>query len=517
MKVTVNIFHPDRLKETTLIAGIFKDFEKFQAGDIPQGFEAQLEILRDQDKSDFEGNQNESFVMFSSIGIKSRHPKRLVLAGLGKPDEYSYETIRNSFGSIGNLCCEKEYTSIGLSLPVFKGSKLSRKDGISNSYTAVIEGLLLGAYRFNKFKSKNDKKDFNFENITVYARNKSDLAQIRKGLNYAMASSEVTSLARDLSNTPANFLTPSDLVSESRKVAREYNLKIQVISGKQLVQKKLNGILAVGKGSTNPPHLIILEYMHPSLKSRKGGTEPIVFIGKAVTFDSGGISLKPGANMHLMKHDMSGGAAVIGSMAGMAKLKLPVHAVGLVPAVENLPSGSATKPGDIIHYRNGKTIEVLNTDAEGRLILADALAYAEQYNPGVVVDVATLTGACVVALGSHAAGLMGNNEKLLKTIENVSELTGERVWKLPLWKNYQKELKADTADIKNIATREGGAITAAAFLLEFAENYNWAHIDIAGTAWTEKGGTYKPKGATGFGSRLLLNLAKQIHEQKLKF
>jgi leucyl aminopeptidase len=252
-------------------------------------------------------------------------------------------------------------------------------------------------------------------------------------------------------------------------------------------------------------------------KKSASGSQPIVFVGKAVTFDSGGISLKASAKMDLMKHDMSGGAAVIACMAGLAALKLPVHAVGVIPAVENLPSGRATKPGDIIKSPGGKTIEILNTDAEGRLIMADALVYAGQYKPLAVLDVATLTGACVVALGNNAAGLMGNSEKLLQTIEKVSETTGERVWRLPLWAPYRKEMKSDTADIKNVSGREGGAITAGAFLLEFAEDYNWAHIDIAGMAWTEKPKTYLPKGATGFCSRLLLGFAKSVSEKKLKF
>jgi leucyl aminopeptidase len=304
------------------------------------------------------------------------------------------------------------------------------------------------------------------------------------------------------------------LANQSRKIAKKYGLNIKVMSDKMLEQEQLNGILAVGKGSINTPYLIILEYKPRAVKKR--GSNPMVFVGKAVTFDSGGISLKPGAKMDLMKHDMSGGAAVIACMAGLAELKLPVHAVGLIPAVENLPSGSATKPGDVILSPSGKSIEVLNTDAEGRLIMADALAYAERYKPHFVVDVATLTGACVVALGSHAAGLMGNDDKLLDAITKVSEETGEKVWKLPLWEPYRKEMKGDTADIKNVSGREGGAITAAAFLLEFAEKYKWAHLDIAGMAWTEKPKSYMPKGATGFGSRLLLNLARGVGEKKIK-
>jgi leucyl aminopeptidase len=380
----------------------------------------------------------------------------------------------------------------------------------------MLEGLLLGAYRFNRYKSGEDINDFSFEKIVIYSRSAGDSYAVRKGADYARVSADITTIARDLSNTPSNDLTPVVLTNQCRKIAKKYGLTIRVLSENALEQEQLRGILAVGKGSINPPYMIVLEHRPGKKTKSKKGTKPLVFVGKAVTFDSGGISLKPGEKMALMKHDMSGGAAVIACMAGLAALKVPVHAYGLIPAVENLPSGTASKPGDVIRTPSGKSIEILNTDAEGRLIMADALSYAERYNPSLVVDMATLTGACVVALGTHAAGLMGNDDKLMDAIEKVSGTTGEKVWKLPLWKPYRNEMKGDTGDIKNVSGREGGAITAAAFLLEFAEKYRWAHVDIAGMAWTEKPKAYMPKGATGFGSRLLLNLAMDVANKKLK-
>ncbi|UCH89207.1 MAG: leucyl aminopeptidase [Thermoplasmata archaeon] len=512
MKIAVNMLQPEKLKTKTIIMGVLNNFENLNKSEIPPGFEKQLEILLDSKNSDFKGKLNEIMVLYSSMGIKTKHPYRLILVGLGDPQDLFLESIREGCGTAGNLCNDKNIDSIGIIIPAGRITRLPRKEELFLVSSAVVEGLILGAYRFNKYKSGKDKSDFKFENIIVYARSGSDIPSMRKGINYADVSSEITAVARDLSNTPSNDLTPGELVKRARSIARKYGLKIKVITGDSLEQNQMSGIIAVGKGSSNPPSMIILEYVPKRARNPK----PVVFVGKAVTFDSGGISLKPGANMALMKHDMSGGAAVIASLAGLAKLGAPVHAVGLIPAVENLPSGTATRPGDVITSKTGKSIEILNTDAEGRLILADALAYANRYEPGIVVDVATLTGACVVALGTHTAGLMGNNEKLLDAIVKLSEQTGERVWKLPLWKPYRNEMTGDTADIKNVSGREGGAITAAAFLLEFAEKYKWAHIDIAGMAWTEKPAPYKPKGATGFSARLLMALGNNIGEQKLK-
>jgi leucyl aminopeptidase len=491
MKISIKALQPDKIKMESTVICVFDKFEHFSKNEIPAGFEAQIEILMNSKASDFKGKLSEILVLYSNLGLQTKSPSRLILAGMGSAKDYSIEKLREAFGNIGNLCCEKKFNELGLILPSKKGSRLSRKEDALQSATAVIEGLLLGSYRFNKYKSGEDVTEFDFEDITVFSRSAADIPSLRKGVEYAKVSTEIAKIARDLTNTPSNDLTPTELTKRSKTIAKKYGLQARIISGNMLQQQKLNGILAVGKGSVNPPHLIILEYIPASLKGKSGKTKPIVFIGKAVTFDSGGISLKPGANMDLMKMDMAGGAAVISSIAGLAMLKAPIHAVGLIPAVENLPSGSAQRPGDIIEYKNGKFIEVLNT------------------------DVATLTGACVVALGSHAAGLMGNSEKLMDTIEKVSKQTGEPVWKLPLWKPYSSEMKSEIADVKNVSGREGGAITAAAFLLEFAEKYEWAHIDIAGMAWVNKTSSFTPRGATGFSSRLLLALGKTIADKKL--
>jgi leucyl aminopeptidase len=266
---------------------------------------------------------------------------------------------------------------------------------------------------------------------------------------------------------------------------------------------KMGALLGVARGSQEPPTFIILEH-----SAGKQNLETIVLVGKGVTFDSGGISIKPSERMEEMKFDMSGGAVVMGAMKAIAQLKMPFHVVGLIPAVENLPSGTSMKPGDILRASSGTTIEIINTDAEGRVILADALTYAKRYKPKAVIDLATLTGACVVALGPHASGLFSTDSELRDAIKSAAEKAGERVWPFPLWDDYHDDIKSDYADIKNSAGRAGGAITAAAFLSQFAEGYPWAHLDIAGTAWTDKEKAYISKGGTGWGVRLLLQFLK---------
>jgi leucyl aminopeptidase len=292
-------------------------------------------------------------------------------------------------------------------------------------------------------------------------------------------------------------MTPTVIAAKARQLAREFGLKLQVLERSQMEKLGMGALLGVSSGSAQPPKFIIVEY-------RKGGKKPfIALVGKTITFDSGGISIKPSENMDKMKDDMSGGAAVLGALRTAAALKLPLNIVGLLPATENMPSGSAYKPGDVLRTMSGRTIEIINTDAEGRLILSDALAYACRYKPAAIVDIATLTGACRVALGQEATGMLGTDEKLKQKIREAGEKTGERVWELPLWEAYYDLIKSDIADMKNAGGRDGGVITAAALLSKFVQDYPWVHLDIAATAWTEKDRPYTPKGATGIGMRLL--------------
>ena len=304
-------------------------------------------------------------------------------------------------------------------------------------------------------------------------------------------------MVRDMVNSPSADMTPTVIAGIARTLARKHHLKVQVLERDRMRKLGMGALLGVAAGSVQPPKFIIAEY-------RGGGKKPFVaLVGKAITFDSGGISIKPSENMDRMKDDMSGGAAVLGAIANAAALKLPLNIVALVPSTENMPSGSALKPGDVLRTMSGKTIEILNTDAEGRLILSDALAYACRYKPAVIVDIATLTGACRVALGQEASGMLGTSDKFKQHIREAGEKTGERVWELPLWDGYQDLIKSDIADMKNAGGRDGGVITAACLLSKFVEKYPWVHLDIAATAWTEKDRPYTPKGATGLGCRLL--------------
>ena len=313
-------------------------------------------------------------------------------------------------------------------------------------------------------------------------------------------------LAKDLGNLPGNVCTPTYLADQARALAKEHSLSVQVLERQDMEKLGMGSFLSVAKGSDEPPKFIILQHKGGSKKDK-----PVVLVGKGITFDSGGISLKPGADMDEMKYDMSGAASVLGALKAAAMLSLPLNVVGLIPTCENLPSGRANKPGDIVTSMSGQTIEILNTDAEGRLILCDALTYAERYEPAAVVDIATLTGACVIALGHVATGVMANNDALARELIHAGETAYDRCWQLPLWDDYQEQLKSNFADMANIGGRPAGTITAACFLSRFTKKYDWAHLDIAGTAW--KSG--KDKGSTGRPVPLLVHFLATRAEKKV--
>jgi aminopeptidase A. Metallo peptidase. MEROPS family M17 len=298
-------------------------------------------------------------------------------------------------------------------------------------------------------------------------------------------------LARELGNLPGNLCTPSYLAEQAYALAEQYpRLEVEVLDEAQMAELGMGALLSVARGSRQPPNLIV---MHN--RGAPQETKPLVLVGKGLTFDAGGISLKPAAEMDEMKYDMAGGAAVMGALRAVCELDLPLHLIGVVPATENLPDGAANKPGDIVTSLSGQTIEILNTDAEGRLILCDALTYCERFEPEIVIDLATLTGACVIALGKHPAGLFTNDDRLAEELLAAGEAAGDRAWRLPLWEEYQTQLDSNFADMANVGGRDGGAITAACFLSRFTKNYRWAHLDIAGIAWLsgkEKGGTGRP-------------------------
>jgi leucyl aminopeptidase len=362
-------------------------------------------------------------------------------------------------------------------------------------YEGVSEGALLASYQFRG--SKTDEAPKRVQTAHFFAP-KTYEPQARRGEIIAQG----TMLARNLVNSPANFMTPKDLANAARKMARETGLRCEVFDRPRIEKEKMGLLLGVAQGSEEDPRFVVLEYGKP-----RKGQGPLVFVGKGVTFDSGGISIKPATNMEQMKYDMSGAAAVVGAMHNVAKLKPAAHVIGIFAATENMPSGKATKPGDVHIGRSGKSVEIINTDAEGRLILADALDYAKTFKPSAVVNAATLTGACVIALG-HAIGVMGNNADLLAAVKSAAEHVGERAWELPMFDEYGDSLKSEVADLKNVSGGRGaGTITAAKFLEKFTD-YPWVHLDVAGAAWEDKDHPYRPKGGTGVAVRTFTQLAE---------
>ena len=429
---------------------------------------------------------------------KKTFAKRILLAGIGKKEKITNDTIRFVSGKIAQKASElklKEFSII--TPPSYLIEPIS-------AVSQITEGCKMALYKFEKFKSKQERTDPDLS-ILVSKSNR-----ISKAIKNSEIISDGVIFTKSIANLPPNECTPTTLATFAKSIAKKNKMKCVVFSQNELKKKGFGGITAVGKGSKNEPKLIILEH-HGGRSNEK----PIVLVGKAVTFDTGGISLKPGEKMDEMKFDKCGGCTVLGIMKAVSELKLPVNVVGIIPSVENMPSGESYRPGDIIKLYNGKTAEILNTDAEGRLILADALAYGEkQYSPKAIIDFATLTGACIVALGTNVAAIVSNNEKLKQKINESSKRTTEEVWELPLNDDYMDMIKSDVADMKNIGIgRAAGTITAAAFLRNAIEETPWVHIDIAGVAWTQvatKSKPYNPKGATGFGVRLILDYLQKI-------
>ncbi|MBP1691559.1 MAG: cytosol aminopeptidase, partial [Bacteroidetes bacterium] len=370
---------------------------------------------------------------------------------------------------------------------------------------SLVEGALLAAYRFDKYQTLDQDQKFTPEIFTLVGTSEKRLPALKQGAGRARVVCKSVYLARDLANAPGNEITPDALARHARRVGRETGVSVKVLNEQRIIRLGMGGLAGVAQGSAHPPRFIIMDYK-PRRASRRVPT--IVLVGKGITFDSGGISIKPSANMAEMKMDMSGAAAVIGTLQAVATMGLPVRLVALIPAAENLPDGKALKPGDILKHLNGMTSEVDNTDAEGRLILADALAYATRYSPDLVIDLATLTGAVVVALGHVATGMLGTAQEAMKQIEEAGQRTYERVWQLPLFEEYERLIKSEIADVKNTGGRWAGAITGAAFLKKFTGTYRWVHLDIAGTAMMEEATEYIPKGGSGVGVRLLVDMLR---------
>jgi leucyl aminopeptidase len=415
-------------------------------------------------------------------------PERIILVGIGGEEKVpALEKVRLGFAAAAKLCEQAGLKKVAGLLPPEASSDVAQ---------AMVEGFVLGAYHWDRFKAKKRK---GAESFTVLAENAMDLRPAAKGIDAARVICDTVWFVRDLSNMPGNEMHPKDLAAAAMALAKATDIKARILGPKEIAEKGMNGILTVSKGSAEEPRFIELEYNG----ARSKNARPIVLVGKAITFDSGGISLKPVDKMDEMKFDMSGGAVVMGVVAAAKRFGLPLNLVGLIPCSENMPGGRAYRPGDVITYKNGKTVEVISTDAEGRLILADALLRAAELVPRCVVDIATLTMGIKVVLAGMAAGVWGNDDGLVSNLVRAGEATNERLWRFPLWPVFDELIEGDTADIKNSGGRDGGSITASRFLSNFI-SYPWAHIDIAGTAWVDKDHGYLTKGGTAFGVRLFI-------------
>jgi leucyl aminopeptidase len=480
----------DQKQTPLLVVGVYENENNFL---YSNGIESILyrtikEIISNKE---FKANLGTSLV----LPTMDKGPmKKIMLLGLGKKDKFNNEIAR-----IVSAKAAVKVREMGISeFSILLFSNLD--DGLIE---AISEGVGLSLYSFNRYKTNDNKDELKINRVTILIN--AEMTSIQAIVDKTSLLVEAVNFARDLSNLPPNDCSPSQLANIALSIATEYGLKSRIVERYEMESMGLNGIVSVGKGSQYPPKLIILEY-HGSNDDKR----PYLLVGKGVTFDTGGISLKDSDKMDEMKFDKSGGCDVIAVMKAVASLKLPINVIGLIPSVENMPSSTSYRPGDIIKMYNGKTVEVLNTDAEGRLILADALAFGiSTYNPKAVIDLATLTGACIIALGTNVAAVIGTNKKFIEELHNISERTGEKFWELPLYEEFSEQIKSYVADIKNIGGRPGGAITAASFLSNFTNGLPWMHIDIAGTAWTQEGTyerSYNPKGATGFGIRTLVKL-----------
>lgn len=482
MEFTVKSGNPEKQRTACLVLGVYESRRLSAAAEqfdrAYGGFLANL--MR---RGDMEGKVEQSLLLV--------HPPqgalcdRILLVGCGKErdlDDRRFRQILSHAAARLNETGATEAVSYLIDLNV-KGRDTFWK------IRQAVEATEESGYRFDELKSKKDSPRRPLRRIILGVPSRRELADGERAVREGVAIAAGVMLAKDLGNRPGNICTPAYLAGQAEKLATTCDsLRVTVLTKADMEKLGMGTLLAVAKGSAQPPKLIVMEYF-------KGPEDqkPVVLIGKGVTFDTGGISLKPGAEMDEMKYDMCGAASVLGTLKACAELALPVNVVGIIPAVENMPGGQASKPGDIVTSLSGQTVEILNTDAEGRLILCDAITYSERYNPEVVIDIATLTGACVIALGRHPHGLLSNHSPLANDLLNAGRKAADRAWELPLWEEYQEQLDSNFADMANVGGREAGTITAACFLSRFAKKLHWAHLDIAGTAWK----TGKAKGATG--------------------
>jgi leucyl aminopeptidase len=439
------------------------------------------------DSEEFTGKSGEAV---SFTRPSERKTGRLIVAGLGESTKLTADAFRRAMGELSR----KKSLCQAASATVFFGNYSD-----ASFFQAAIEGYLLGSFKQREYKTGEAAQDKSrLSSLRFSVGRPIWVKRARSAIERGVVIAEGQLLVRQLAQIPASDLTPRLYTEKVKQLVRKHRISFKVLDEKAIAQEKMGAFLGVAKGSDEPPRFLILEY-----KGGRSGQKPVVLVGKGVTFDSGGISLKPGQDMHEMKQDMAGSAVVVATMITAARLKLRLNLVGLIPATENMPSGHATRPGDILISRKGKTIEIINTDAEGRLILADALDYANKYKPQAVIDIATLTGAALYVVGHAGAPILGNSDTLLERLSKAAQVTSEKVWPLPIWDEHRDQMKSSIADLVNSGGRPAGTAAAAAFLENFIGDWPWAHIDIASTDMEPSGKPYTPKGATGFGVRLL--------------
>jgi leucyl aminopeptidase len=434
-------------------------------------------------RGDLDGKPGSSLMLHHVPRIPA---ERVLLVGLGKERDFQEAAYR---GALATAVKALRATGAADALLCLTDLPLKRRDAAWKVEQAVL-ALTDGTYRFDRMKSKPGAKPAALRKAVLHLAQKGDMAEAQTAIERGQAIAAGVAFAKDLGNLPGNICTPSYLAEQALAMGRQHGLKVEALEKKQIEKLGMGSFLAVAQGSREPPRFIVIEHM-----GGKKDERPVALVGKGITFDTGGISIKPAAEMDEMKFDMCGAASVLGTMKAIALMKLPLNVVGVVPTTENMPGGGAIKPGDIVTTMSGQTVEILNTDAEGRLILCDALTYVEKYKPAAVVDIATLTGAMVIALGHVATGLFANSDPLARELLQAGDTAWDRAWHMPLWDDYQEQLKSNFADFPNIGSRAGGSVTAACFLSRFTKSYPWAHLDIAGTAWksgAEKGATGRP-------------------------
>jgi leucyl aminopeptidase len=503
IEIRTRTVEPIGCKTDVLAVGHFSDAKGLDR--IARQLDAKLDgaIERVMKLGDFKGKSGTSAIVYGNSKIGAR---RVLLIGLGEKKKATLDTVRQAASQAAKKSVGVRAERLSLALHRAFGGRF----GLDAMGRAVAEGVCFGSYSYDEFVTKDENGRLESLKVELIDPDTAKTRSLNKGMAAGLIIGRAQSYARTVANRPANVISPATLAEAAKKLARGLKgLGCTVFDEKQMAAKGMGGVLAVGSGSQNKPRFIVLKY---TPKARVKSKPTVALVGKAITFDSGGISIKPANKMEEMKLDKTGGITVLGTMKAVAELGLPINVLGIIPSAENLPSGSSYRPGDIITTFSGKTVEVQNTDAEGRMILCDALAYAVKQNCDVIIDIATLTGACRVALGKHMAGLMGNDDRLIKRLQQAADQSGEKVWPMPSGDEYAEEMKSKIADLKNIGSPFGGACTAAAFLRQFVEQKKWAHLDIAGVELYERANEFTAEGSSGFGVRLLatylMNLAK---------